>query len=121
MDPLTIIAFLRTHWKLFLIGALVVAVGYSRLQLANSRADFAEYKAVASKAARIQQVKFITVARKADIIYIEAAPKIITETKIITEWITRNVENVANCPTPNIIRVYNASITGVGLPETTSP
>ena len=118
---LTAARFVAANWKWFLIGALALAFGVARFQLAKSERDFAAYKVAAIEAAKKQQEHFDNSGRKADKIYIEAAPQIITQTKILTNWITTNVENVANCPTVDLVRVYNASITGERLTEAASP
>jgi hypothetical protein len=118
---LTAARFVAANWKWFLIGALALALMVSRARLADCRADFAAYKVAAIEAAQKQQKQFDESARKADKIYIEAAPQIITQTKVITKWIAANVENTAGCPTVDLVRVFNASITGDGLSEAASP
>jgi len=118
---LTAARFVAANWKWFLIGALALALTVSRLQLTDARQDFAAYKIAAIAAAQQQQKQFDDAGRKADKIYIQAAPQIITQTKVITKWITANVENVAGCPTVDLVRVFNASITGNGLTEAASP
>ena len=118
---LTAARFVSANWKWFLIGGLFAALGFSRYQLATCRGDFAAYKVAAIEEAQKKQKEYDDTSREADIIFIRGAPEIITQTRTLTKWITRNVENVANCPGPDLIRVYNATITGNGLPETTSP
>jgi len=39
-------------------------------------------------------------------------PKIVTQTETVTKWAIRNVKDTAGCPTPELISVYNSSITG---------
>lgn len=125
MDPitaaLTAARFVVANWKWFLIGGLTVAVGFSRWQLDNCRKDFAAYKIAAVAAAAKKQKEYDGTTRAAEIIYVEGAPKIITQIRTVTKWITHNVENVPNCPGPDVIRVYNASITGERLPEAATP
>jgi len=117
MEILTAIKFVRSNWKWFLIAGLVVALGVSRLQLTITRNAFDSYKIKAVAEAQKLQKKYDEKTVDAEIIYVESAPKIITEIKTVTKWIIRNVENVAACPGPEFVRLFNQSITGNGLTE----
>lgn len=118
---LTAARFVLANWKWFLIGALALALGVSRFQLATCRADFASFKIAGVEAARIEQKRLDDAAHAADKLFWENNPKIIKETETIIKWAEIHVKNVAGCPTPDLISVYNASLTGQGqLAEGTS-
>jgi len=62
--------------------------------------------------ARADQQRLDGIASAAALADAVAHPKIVTETQTVVKWAIRNVPNTANCPTPELVRVYNASIAG---------
>ncbi len=66
----------------------------------------------AQDVARAEQKRTDDISASVALADAQAHPKIVTETQTVVKWAIRNVKDTPACPTPDLIRVYNASIAG---------
>ena len=104
--------------------AILAAVGVSLTLIVGAffygehvRGLACEVAAQASQMAAVQQAvkeqsRLDSAASDAAKAEAAAHPQIIIQTQTVTKWAIRHVQDTASCPTPDLIRVYNDSITG---------
>lgn len=108
--------FLLANWRWLVPTALAAFLslwlGWTKLELANLKASQAIALAKAVAAAAAEQKRADTVSL--DFVNKESSDqaKETVKTVTITKWAYKNVEVVANCPSPALVRLHDAAATG---------